>query len=122
MFENYNLNKAHSNFFTWTIFFPARTGQGTQVHPDQGWLPPRLLAEAQQPEDAQEALTDDYDSRLNVKTRGRGLNLRAGLACNQNAEGKLCLYFSSLRSQVLCQNTNMLQSVSVCPIPEIYAR
>ena len=34
-----------------------RTGQGTSFHPDQGRLPPRLLAETQQPQAPQEALS-----------------------------------------------------------------
>ena len=36
----------------------CRTWEGSQVHPDQGWLPSRLLAEAQQLEAPQETLTE----------------------------------------------------------------
>merc|ERR1711973_438187 len=35
-----------------------RTWEGSQVHPDQGWVPSRLLAEAQQLEAPQETLTE----------------------------------------------------------------
>merc|ERR1712098_161979 len=81
----------------------GRIGQGSQIHPDQGRISPRLLAEAQLPQAPQEAL------------RRRVLSLTPSLRLNPYGEPGRSGYGVAYLSAVLhCVRSQYNLASSIC--------